>query len=147
MYHHKDIYLSSSSLQSSILVSSISLIIIGLVSCTAVEFHLFPCVSFSVIYMIFSVTNNTSWMVQWLLKCCFESLTELASCSQSCTTASLNAFSSDWFFWCCREIAKHLPLPPIKLRCSMLAEDAIKAAVRDYGLRQWRIKQGALRGQ
>jgi len=27
------------------------------------------------------------------------------------------------------EIAKHLSLPPVKLHCSMLAEDAIKAAV------------------
>ncbi|KAG6753099.1 hypothetical protein POTOM_043143 [Populus tomentosa] len=31
-----------------------------------------------------------------------------------------------------REIAKHLSLPPVKLHCSMLAEDAIKAAVKDY---------------
>ncbi|KAA8540815.1 hypothetical protein F0562_024778 [Nyssa sinensis] len=30
------------------------------------------------------------------------------------------------------EIAKHLSLPPVKLHCSMLAEDAIKAAVHDY---------------
>ncbi|XP_030521585.1 iron-sulfur cluster assembly protein 1-like [Rhodamnia argentea] len=30
------------------------------------------------------------------------------------------------------EIAKHLALPPVKLHCSMLAEDAIKAAVKDY---------------
>ncbi|KAH6807018.1 SufE/NifU family protein [Perilla frutescens var. frutescens] len=30
------------------------------------------------------------------------------------------------------EIAKHLSLPPVKLHCSMLAEDAIKAAVQDY---------------
>tara|TARA_B110001452_G_scaffold261285_1_gene259903 strand:- start:2563 stop:3030 length:468 start_codon:yes stop_codon:yes gene_type:complete len=29
-------------------------------------------------------------------------------------------------------IAKHLKLPPVKLHCSMLAEDAIKAAVDDY---------------
>jgi nitrogen fixation NifU-like protein len=29
------------------------------------------------------------------------------------------------------EIAKHLNLPPVKLHCSMLAEDAIKAAVED----------------
>ncbi|XP_076947589.1 iron-sulfur cluster assembly protein 1-like [Bidens hawaiensis] len=28
------------------------------------------------------------------------------------------------------EIAKHLSLPPVKLHCSMLAEDAIKAAVK-----------------
>ena len=29
-------------------------------------------------------------------------------------------------------IAQHLKLPPVKLHCSMLAEDAIKAAVNDY---------------
>lgn len=30
------------------------------------------------------------------------------------------------------DIAAHLKLPPVKLHCSMLAEDAIKAAVGDY---------------
>ena len=30
------------------------------------------------------------------------------------------------------EIAQHLSLPPVKLHCSMLAEDAIKAAITDY---------------
>ena len=30
------------------------------------------------------------------------------------------------------EIAKHLALPPVKIHCSILAEDAIKAAVADY---------------
>jgi len=30
------------------------------------------------------------------------------------------------------DIAKHLSLPPVKLHCSMLAEDAIKAAVKDW---------------
>merc|ERR1711998_116888 len=30
------------------------------------------------------------------------------------------------------EIAKHLTPPPVKLHCSMLAEDAIKAAIGDY---------------
>eukprot|EP00937_MAST-01D_sp_MAST-1D-sp2_P004243 g4243.t1 len=30
------------------------------------------------------------------------------------------------------DIAKHLKLPPVKLHCSMLAEDAIKAAVEDW---------------
>ena len=29
-------------------------------------------------------------------------------------------------------IAKHLKLPPVKLHCSMLAEDAIKNAINDY---------------
>lgn len=30
------------------------------------------------------------------------------------------------------EIANALGLPPVKLHCSMLAEDAIKAAIKDY---------------
>lgn len=34
------------------------------------------------------------------------------------------------------EIAKHLSLPPVKLHCSMLAEEAIKAAVSDYKTKQ-----------
>ena len=29
-------------------------------------------------------------------------------------------------------IAKHLALPPVKIHCSVLAEDAIKAAISDY---------------
>jgi Fe-S cluster assembly scaffold IscU len=36
------------------------------------------------------------------------------------------------------DIAKHLNLPPVKLHCSMLAEDAIKAAVSD-----WKAKQAS----
>jgi nitrogen fixation NifU-like protein len=30
------------------------------------------------------------------------------------------------------EIAEELVLPPVKIHCSILAEDAIKAAVNDY---------------
>jgi nitrogen fixation protein NifU and related proteins len=30
------------------------------------------------------------------------------------------------------EIAEHLSLPPVKIHCSVLAEDAIKAAIADY---------------
>jgi nitrogen fixation NifU-like protein len=30
------------------------------------------------------------------------------------------------------EIAEELALPPVKIHCSILAEDAIKAAVNDY---------------
>jgi nitrogen fixation NifU-like protein len=30
------------------------------------------------------------------------------------------------------QIAQHLVLPPVKIHCSVLAEDAIKAAVADY---------------
>ncbi len=34
------------------------------------------------------------------------------------------------------EIVKELNLPPVKIHCSVLAEDAIKAAVRDYQQKQ-----------
>ncbi|MBS0271584.1 MAG: Fe-S cluster assembly scaffold IscU [Proteobacteria bacterium] len=34
------------------------------------------------------------------------------------------------------EIAQHLSLPPVKIHCSMLAEDAIQAAIRDYKQKQ-----------
>ena len=33
------------------------------------------------------------------------------------------------------EIAEELALPPVKIHCSILAEDAIKAAVADYQLK------------
>lgn len=36
------------------------------------------------------------------------------------------------------EIAKELSLPPVKLHCSMLAEDAVKAAIKDYKTKQFR---------
>jgi nitrogen fixation NifU-like protein len=36
-----------------------------------------------------------------------------------------------------REIAKELSLPPVKIHCSVLAEDAIKAAIAD-----WKKKKG-----
>ncbi len=31
-----------------------------------------------------------------------------------------------------KDIAEHLSLPPVKIHCSVLAEDAIKAAIEDY---------------
>ena len=34
------------------------------------------------------------------------------------------------------EIAEELELPPVKVHCSVLAEDAIKAAVQDYKSKQ-----------
>jgi len=34
------------------------------------------------------------------------------------------------------EIAEELALPPVKIHCSVLAEDAIKAAVEDYQAKQ-----------
>lgn len=33
------------------------------------------------------------------------------------------------------EIANELALPPVKIHCSVLAEDAIKAAIKDYKLK------------
>lgn len=34
------------------------------------------------------------------------------------------------------DIAEHLALPPVKIHCSVLAEDAIRAAVKDYRSKQ-----------
>ena len=34
------------------------------------------------------------------------------------------------------EIAEELALPPVKIHCSILAEDAIKAAIADYQAKQ-----------
>ena len=34
------------------------------------------------------------------------------------------------------EIVKELSLPPVKIHCSVLAEDAIKAAIKDYKRKQ-----------
>lgn len=38
------------------------------------------------------------------------------------------------------DIAKELCLPPVKLHCSMLAEDAIKSAVSDFRSKQAKLK-------
>ena len=38
-----------------------------------------------------------------------------------------------------KEIAAHLNLPPVKLHCSMLAEDAINAAIADYKKKQEKL--------
>ena len=43
-----------------------------------------------------------------------------------------------------KEIAKELALPPVKIHCSVLAEDAIKAAIEDFKRkREERAKQKA----
>ncbi len=39
------------------------------------------------------------------------------------------------------EIAEELALPPVKIHCSILAEDAIKAAVEDYRNKQLKEEQ------
>lgn len=44
------------------------------------------------------------------------------------------------------EIAKELCLPPVKLHCSMLAEDAIKSAIKDYYVKNPRAKVTDLGG-
>lgn len=41
------------------------------------------------------------------------------------------------------DIAAHLKLPPVKLHCSMLAEDGIRAAVKDWKAKQELKKQAA----
>jgi Fe-S cluster assembly scaffold IscU len=41
------------------------------------------------------------------------------------------------------DIAKHLSLPPVKLHCSMLAEDAIKAAVKDIKAKRQKTQEAA----
>jgi len=35
-----------------------------------------------------------------------------------------------------KEIAEELSLPPVKIHCSVLAEDAVKAAIADYKAKQ-----------
>ncbi|CCE64012.1 hypothetical protein TPHA_0G01760 [Tetrapisispora phaffii CBS 4417] len=42
------------------------------------------------------------------------------------------------------QIAQELQLPPVKLHCSMLAEDAIKAAVKDYKSKRGGLKKNLL---
>lgn len=40
-----------------------------------------------------------------------------------------------------RQIASELSLPPVKIHCSLLAEDAIKAAISDYKSKQANISK------
>jgi len=41
------------------------------------------------------------------------------------------------------EIAKELCLPPVKLHCSMLAEDAIRSAINDYKTKRQRLSMAS----
>jgi nitrogen fixation NifU-like protein len=41
------------------------------------------------------------------------------------------------------DIAKELALPPVKIHCSVLAEDAIKAAIADYKSKQAKAQPAA----
>jgi NifU-like protein involved in Fe-S cluster formation len=45
------------------------------------------------------------------------------------------------------EIAKELCLPPVKLHCSMLAEDAIKSAINNYYKKNPNVKPTNLGGR
>jgi len=40
------------------------------------------------------------------------------------------------------DIAKHLALPPVKIHCSVLSEDAIKAAIADYRAKMTQKEEG-----
>ncbi|KAF3629638.1 Iron-sulfur cluster assembly enzyme ISCU, mitochondrial [Capsicum annuum] len=46
-------------------------------------------------------------------------------------------------FFIALEIAKHLSLPPQKIHCSMLAEDAIRAAKKDYEAKKAKFNDNA----
>lgn len=41
------------------------------------------------------------------------------------------------------QIADELALPPVKIHCSILAEDAVKAAIADYRAKQYPAEQDA----
>ena len=41
------------------------------------------------------------------------------------------------------QIAEELSLPPVKIHCSVLAEDAIKAAIADYQDKNGKVESGA----
>ena len=56
----------------------------------------------------------------------------------------LRSTLSDCIRYSFRDIAKHLSLPPVKLHCSMLAEDAIKAAIKDYELKKAKTVEGVM---
>lgn len=43
-------------------------------------------------------------------------------------------------------IAEELNLPPVKIHCSVLAEDAIKAAIADYRAKQAKLSSGGNSG-
>jgi nitrogen fixation NifU-like protein len=43
------------------------------------------------------------------------------------------------------DIARHLALPPVKIHCSVLAEDAIKAAIADYRSKASKKEEGETR--
>jgi len=45
------------------------------------------------------------------------------------------------------DIASYLSLPPVKLHCSMLAEDAVKAAFADYDRKQAQRQGGVAEGE
>ena len=45
------------------------------------------------------------------------------------------------------QIAEELALPPVKIHCSVLAEDAIKAAITDYQSKQGSQGQGSKQDQ
>lgn len=61
-------------------------------------------------------------VILWLVACCSSVATEWMKGKS--VEECLSIKNTD--------IASHLKLPPVKLHCSMLAEDAVKGAVKDY---------------
>ncbi len=44
------------------------------------------------------------------------------------------------------QIARELALPPVKIHCSVLAEDAVRAAIMDYKRKKEQVAEGQLAG-
>jgi hypothetical protein len=97
----------------------------------------FPALSRSPIYLHFfcscgSAIASSSLATEWIKVC---PVHQMQPCSppphflsfvlQGKTIDQASALKNT-------DIAKHLNLPPVKLHCSMLAEDAIKAAINDF---------------
>ena len=62
-------------------------------------------------------------------------------CAPTATTRTMGKTVDDAVKIKNTEIVEELSLPPVKIHCSVLAEDAIKAAIKDY-----QSKQSALKG-
>lgn len=78
-----------------------------------------------------------------IMDACFKTFgcgSAIASSSYA-TTAVIGRSLTDAATLSNRDIAAHLKLPPVKLHCSMLAEEGVKAAIADY-----ERKQGATDG-
>lgn len=89
--------------------------------------YLFVCIVFSPALLLLQCSSQSLWSIE-----------SFEASFHSTITGSDALFSS--------EIAKHLSLPLVKLHCSMLAEDAIKAAVKDYDAKKAKMGQNGKDG-